>query len=326
MCRYGSWIKFWILTGLLATLVFLCGCRNGRGRTAVVADNRVAEYYKVPVAPSMLSGQERIDDFYARNWWRDFDFSDSLQAALTDSVYFMGLFSDWTRVLERVPDVGPGCVEDVMSRASATKKCFDMFVMAAREVLADPNSPLRDDELYMPVLRVRIASPFTDEATRERLRYRLDILSQNRLGHKANNIRYTLFDGFEGTLYGIRAEYTLVFINNPGCELCRTVREEICASALLTNYISSAVLRCWPFILIRTWMSGCVTAVRYRQIGLTATTRSALCAPAALITLPPSLRSTCWTPAKPSSSRTQSQFPSSSPRYPAQMLTTKSLG
>lgn len=243
MCRYGSWIKYWILTGLLATLVFLCGCRNGRGRTAVVADNRVAEYYKVPVAPSMLSGQERIDDFYARNWWRDFDFSDSLQAALTDSVYFMGLFSDWTRVLERVPDVGPGCVEDVMSRASASKKCFDMFVMAAREVLADPNSPLRDDELYMPVLRVRIASPFTDEATRERLRYRLDILSQNRLGHKANNIRYTLFDGFEGTLYGIRAEYTLVFINNPGCELCRTVREEICASALLGGYISSGRLK-----------------------------------------------------------------------------------
>ena len=243
MCRYGSWIKYWILTGLLATLVFLCGCRNGRGRTAVVADNRVAEYYKVPVAPSMLSGQERIDDFYARNWWRDFVFADSLQAALTDSVYFMGLFSDWTRVLERVPDVGPGCVEDVMSRASATKKCFDMFVLAAREVLADPNSPLRDDELYMPVLRVRIASPFTDEATRERLRYRLDILSQNRIGHKANNIRYTLFDGFEGTLYGIKAEYTLVFINNPGCEMCRTVREEICASDLLSGYIASGRLK-----------------------------------------------------------------------------------
>ena len=92
-------------------LLFVGGCRNGRGRTAVVADKQVAEYYKVPVAPSMLSGQERIDDFYALNWWRDFDFSDSLQAALSDSVYFMGLFSDWTRVLERVPDVGPGALK-----------------------------------------------------------------------------------------------------------------------------------------------------------------------------------------------------------------------
>ena len=225
-------------------LLFVGGCRNGRGRTAVVADKQVAEYYKVPVAPSMLSGQERIDDFYARNWWRDFDFGDTAQVALSDSAYMVRLFADWATVLERVPDsVGVRSVEQVMDRASASKKCFDMFVMAAREVLADPNSQWRDDELYMPVLRVRIASPFTDEATRERLRYRLDILSQNRIGHKANNIRYTLFDGFEGTLYGIKAEFTLVFINNPGCEMCRTVREEICASDLLSRYIVSGRLK-----------------------------------------------------------------------------------
>ena len=254
----GGSVRYRILTGLWVVLLFVCGCRNGRGRTAVVADKQVAEYYKVPVAPSMLSGQERIDDFYARNWWRDFDFSESLQAALTDSVYFMGLFSDWTRVLERVPDVGPGCVEGVMSRASASKKCFDMFVMAAREVLADPNSPLRDDELYMPVLRVRIASPFTDEATRERCFNRLDILSQNRLGHKANNIRYTLADGFEGTLYGIKVEYTLVFINNPGCEMCRTVREGICDSEILMKAVSSGrlkVLAIYPDQDLDEWLN-----------------------------------------------------------------------
>ncbi len=225
---------------ILMVLLMAVGCRRAQAPSTVSVPK---VYYKVPQAPAMLSGQERIDDFYARNWWRDFDFSDSLQAALTDSVYFFGLFYDWTRVLERVPDVGPGCVEDVMSRASATKKCFDMFVMAAREVLADPNSQLRDDELYMPVLRIRIASPFTDEVTRERCRYRLDILSQNRIGHKANNIRYTLFDGFEGTLYGIKAEYTLVFINNPGCEMCRTVREGICSSEILMKAVSSGRLK-----------------------------------------------------------------------------------
>lgn len=239
----GGSVRYRILTGLWVVLLFVCGCRNGRGRTAVVADKQVAEYYKVPVAPSMLSGQERIDDFYARNWWRDFDFGDTLQITLADSAAFIRLFSGWVQVLERVPDVGPGCVEGVMSRASASKKCFDMFVMAAREVLADPNSPLRDDELYMPVLRVRIASPFTDEATRERCQYRLDILSQNRLGHKANNIRYTLADGFEGTLYGIKADYTLIFINNPGCGMCRTIREGICDSEILMKAVSSGRLK-----------------------------------------------------------------------------------
>ncbi len=226
---------------ILMVLLMAVGCRRAQAPSTVSVPK---VYYKVPEAPAMLAGQERIDDFYARNWWRDFDYSDTTQVALTDTAYMVRLFADWATVLERVPDsVGVRSVEQVMDRASANKKTFEWFVMAAREVLADPNSQWRDDELYMPVLRVRIASPFTDEATRERLRYRLDILSQNRIGHKANNIRYTLFDGFEGTLYGIKAEYTLVFINNPGCEMCRTVREEICASALLSRYIASGRLK-----------------------------------------------------------------------------------
>ena len=226
---------------ILMVLLMAVGCRRAQAPSTVSVPK---VYYKVPQAPAMLAGQERIDDFYARNWWRDFDYSDTTQVALTDTAYMVRLFADWATVLERVPDsVGVRSVEQVMDRASANKKTFEWFVMAAREVLADPNSQWRDDELYMPVLRVRIASPFTDEATRERLRYRLDILSQNRIGHKANNIRYTLFDGFEGTLYGIKAEFTLVFINNPGCEMCRTVREEICASDLLSGYIASGRLK-----------------------------------------------------------------------------------
>ncbi|MBO7115055.1 MAG: DUF5106 domain-containing protein [Bacteroidaceae bacterium] len=223
---------------ILILMLAVAGCRRAKA-PAVTA----VEYYKVPNAPTMLQDAADINRFYAQNWWRDFDFADSLQAALTDSVYFMTLFTEWTRVLESAHDLGPECVERVMSRASASKKCYDMFVKAAREVLADPNSALRDDELYMPVLRARIASPFTDEVTRERCRYRLDILSQNRIGHKANNIRYTLADGFEGTLYGIKAEYTLIFINNPGCEMCRTVREGISESEILTGAVSSGRLK-----------------------------------------------------------------------------------
>ncbi len=226
---------------ILMVLLMAVGCRRAQAPSTVSVPK---VYYKVPEAPAMLAGQERIDDFYARNWWRDFDFADTTQVALTDTAYMVRLFADWATVLERVPrEVGAECVEQVMDRASASKNTFGMFVMAARQVLADPNSDLRDDELYMPVLRARIASPFTDEVSRERCRYRLGILSQNRLGHKANNIRYTLVDGFEGTLYGIKAEYTLVFINNPGCEMCRTVREEICASALLSGYIASGRLK-----------------------------------------------------------------------------------
>ena len=235
-------IRDWVAAVGIGVLILAAGGCKGRKAPGGETANTV-EYYVVPQAPAMIQNEADINRFYAQNWWRDFDFEDTVQAALTDSVYFMQLFAGWAQVLERVPDIGPGCVESVMTQASASKRTFGMFVKAAREVLADPNSALRDDELYMPVLRARIASPFTDEAARERCIYRLEILSQNRIGHKANNIRYTLADGFESTLYGIKAEFTLVFINNPGCEMCRSVREEICQSDVLMKSIASGRLK-----------------------------------------------------------------------------------
>lgn len=226
---------------ILMVLLMAVGCRRAQAPSTVSVPK---VYYKVPQAPAMLSGQEQVDDFYARNWWRIFDFADTAQATLSDTAYMVRLFADWATVLERVPrEVGAECVKKVMDRASASKNTFGMFVAAAREILADPNSPLRDDELYMPVLHARIASPFTDDATRVRCRYRLDILSQNRLGHKANDIEYTLADGSKGSLYRIKADYTLVFINNPGCEMCRSVKEEICASDLLMGLILNGTIR-----------------------------------------------------------------------------------
>ena len=235
-------IRDWVAAVGIGVLILAAGGCKGRKAPGAETANTV-EYYVVPQAPAMIQNEADINRFYARNWWRDFDFEDTVQAALTDSVYFMQLFAGWAQVLERVPDIGPECVESVMTQASAAKITFGMFVKASREVLADPNSPLRDDELYMPVLRARIESRFTDEAARERCRYRLELLSQNRIGHKANDFRYTLADGSTGSLYKLNADYTLIFINNPGCEMCRTIKEEICASDYLMELIRKGTVR-----------------------------------------------------------------------------------
>ena len=51
----------------------------------------------------------------------------------------------------------------------------------------------------------------------------------------ANDFRYTLASGATGTLYGVQAEYVLLFINNPGCPMCKTAARG-----------RSAVRRCSP--------------------------------------------------------------------------------
>ena len=67
--------------------------------------------------------------------------------------------------------------------------------------------------------------------------------SQNRLGQRANDFRYTLASGATGTLYGVKAEYTLLFINNPGCGMCKQLREQISGSPMLSEMIERGRLK-----------------------------------------------------------------------------------
>ena len=44
---------------------------------------------------------------------------------------------------------------------------------------------------------------------------RRELAEQNRIGRPAEDFTYTLLSGKNGTLYGVKAKYTLLFINNP---------------------------------------------------------------------------------------------------------------
>ena len=59
-----------------------------------------------------------------------------------------------------------------------------------------------------------------------------------------------------GTLYGLQAEYVLIFINNPGCAMCREIREAITASPMLSEMIERGrleVLAIYPDEDLTEW-------------------------------------------------------------------------
>ena len=126
-------------------------------------------------------------------------------------------------------------MDSLMRRASASAPMLRYFSMLAERVLRDPNSPLRNGEFYIPVLRAQLASPYLDQYEKLGPEYDLQIALQNRLGQPANDFRYTLASGATGRLYDIRAEYVLLFINNPGCPMCRQIREAIVSSPMLSE-------------------------------------------------------------------------------------------
>ena len=107
-----------------------------------------------------------------------------------------------------------------IEQTNVDKKVFTYITDLADKYLYDPNSPMRNEEFYIPVLDAMLASPLLEEIEKVRPKARRELAQKNRIGTKALNFSYTLASGAQGSLYQQQADYILLFINNPGCHAC----------------------------------------------------------------------------------------------------------
>lgn len=229
-----------ILVLILAAVgLAACGGRAPRRPAATTAETPAV--FLPAIAPAALAPEERVE-WLRWHYWDNFDFADTAFLARADTLQLFEAYARYVQLLFSAPTDGAP-MDSLMRRAAVSRPMLDYFAMLADQVLGDPNSPLRNDEFYIPVLRAQLSSPWYDEYERLAPEYRLSLASQNRIGQPANDFSYTLASGATGSLYGLRAEYVLLFINNPGCPMCREIREAISASPMLTELIEHGRLR-----------------------------------------------------------------------------------
>ena len=224
---------------LAAVGLAACGGRAPRRPAATTAETPAV--FLPAIAPAALAPEERVE-WLRWHYWDNFDFADTAFLARADTLQLFEAYARYVQLLFSAPTDGAP-MDSLMRRAAVSRPMLDYFAMLADRVLGDPNSPLRNDEFYIPVLRAQLSSPWYDEYERLAPEYRLSLASQNRIGQPANDFRYTLASGATGSPYGLRAEYVLLFINNPGCPMCREIREAISASPMLTELIEHGRLR-----------------------------------------------------------------------------------
>lgn len=227
---------FAILTAaLLATSC--TGRRSGAGST----ETEIPRVFVPALAPSALADNEARAAYMREHYWDNIDFADTLFLAEIDTAQMIEAYAGYVGLFVAPDDGAP--IARLMEKASATKYTLNYFAMLAENVLYDPNSPLRNDELYIPVLEALTASPLLDKYEKMSPEYNLLLARQNRVGRKANDFGYTDAAGRRGSLYGIRAEYTLIFFNNPGCTMCKEIREALCASPMLAEMTENGRLK-----------------------------------------------------------------------------------
>ena len=243
---------------LIILLAALCVAACGRRRSAPSQETAVSasrpRVFLPAIAPAGLSPDEQRD-YLRRHYWDRFDFTDTLFVSEADTVQMIEAFARYIAVLsDRPADSAP--MDSLMRRASSSKPMLDYFAMLAGTVLHDPNSPLRNDEFYISVLQAVLAAPWYDAYERLAPEYALKMAMQNRVGQPANDFTFERITGERGSLYGLRSEYVLLFVSNPGCALCREVREQIASSPMLSEMIERgrlAVLVLYPDEELDAW-------------------------------------------------------------------------
>lgn len=240
-----------IAIGASLVIAGLSSCGN---RKASSAKAKAPRQFVPVTIPSTITDPESQRIYACEHFWDKIDLADSTFFAEIDTMQMLQAFMAWVGN-NMNPNDGT-YVAKFMDKAAKYPHSLRYFSMLAERVLYDPNSPLRSDELYIPVLQAQVASEWLDKYEKLSPQYNLDLALQNRIGKPANDFRYTVGSGRTGTLYGIKAKYTLIFFNNPGCAMCKTIREAICNSQLLTTMINEGVIKVlalYPDELLDEW-------------------------------------------------------------------------
>ncbi len=230
LCRSITFVLVLILPPILAA----CGGASTASRSPLEKPRRILLHDFQPPQPPFHLDQTGQLDYLCRHYWDRFDFSDTLALASIDTGAMLRHFSLFSALVsENQGNATP--MDSLFARASSSRPMLDMFLFLAEKVLHDPNSPYRNDELYIPVLERQLATEYYDSYERMIPEYDLQLARQNRIGRPANDFAYATIEGRRSTLYATEAEYLLIFFNNPDCAMCKELREQIGRSEVLTE-------------------------------------------------------------------------------------------
>ena len=175
------------------------------------------------------------------HFWDDFDFEAGEDVIAYDSLDIISAMAEYVSYIP--PRDADSLLRNLMRRASQSRDVLNFFSSVAEIVLHDPNSPLRNDEYYIPILETLLESPLLNEYERIAPEYDLEIALKNRIGTISNDFTYTLADGSSHRLHDIEANYTILMFSNPGCPMCREIVEQIGSSPLINELMERGDIR-----------------------------------------------------------------------------------
>lgn len=230
-----------ILPILCFLLLWSCKSGNASSQTKNEVSQDTIKTFTLPAIPQIMVAPEQRAEFLVKHYWDNVNFADTNyihHPEITEQAWV-----DYCDILNHVPlKTAQEAIRKTIDRTNVDKKVFVYITDLADKYLYDPNSPMRNEEFYIPVLEAMAASPVLEEIEKVRPKARLELAQKNRIGTKAINFTYTLASGAQGSLYQLNADYLLLFINNPGCHACTETIEGLKQAPIISQLIKEKKL------------------------------------------------------------------------------------
>ncbi|MEF9923988.1 MAG: DUF5106 domain-containing protein [Muribaculaceae bacterium] len=211
---------------IVCNIFTLSGCTQSPAKQKQVIGDATSQKFTVPTVPAVITTQSERAEFVMTHYWDNFNFSDTTLIARAE--YTEQAFADFINLLSAVsPQLATQGITTMITRAEVDSKMLAHFMEMAEKYLYEPNSPMRNGEQYIIVLKKIVGSNKLSEIEKVRPQHQLDLALKNRVGHKAIDFTYTTEQGGKRRLYNIKGDKILLFFFRPDCESCKATKKYV---------------------------------------------------------------------------------------------------
>lgn len=201
-------------------MALLVSCAGHRGS---VSETR---HFPQVNIPSVYTAPEERMEYVLNHYWDDFSGvpMEEIEVALSnfigilDNAPLAGAQKAMAVLFERI------CEEE---RADTSAHRYILMTQLVSRYLYDPNSPMRNEDYYLPFVSLMAESPLTPDDLRPAYRYEAESCAICQYGTVAPDFKARTAAGRTFRLYEVKADYTMLFFSNPGCDACKEIVDEI---------------------------------------------------------------------------------------------------
>ena len=197
-----------------------------------------AQSFVPPLIPNKLNNKDEREEYLVLHYWDNYDFEDPY--IFLEGDIMLNYFSCLREVSYRTSNAS---IHQTLESASRNNQIFSLFIDAYRVYLFNPESFFCDYEKYLAVDEYVINNERISQSKKRGFELERKVINTNRIGTTATDFVVMDKENNPIELYGIEAEYLLVFFHNPNCGICAETKEKLSKSEAVGEMMETGSLK-----------------------------------------------------------------------------------